>query len=254
MDPTPNVLDYHRPVPPRWRAYVKLSLRVVLVLVVVIALGWMVRFAWGAWGRQHANVEYKAGYETLAVYNIPAGTVLLDPSAGRVMSEKKYTTATGHGWSMTLTIPNDPVVEHNLRRMRRFVSSFVYPFATERQTARGTAFVYASIDTFLTRTTPLQMTMHVWEVHRTPGEFPSYQPKFQAFVTQVDFKPSPGRGLPTVLAGRTDTDPSSWTLPLIIDGRDEWIRMDHSKVNTSITSSFGQIKTNHGPYAYLIEY
>jgi hypothetical protein len=248
MEPTPDVLDYHRPVPPAWRAYVKPVVQGILVLAVVIALGWVVRFAWAAWGRQQAMAEYTAAYEALKNYTIPAGTVVLDPLAEPLFTMKTYVEGNSrYSWN-TLTNPNDPLIEQNLRRIRRFNSFSVYPLATERQTARGTAFVYAEIVVHSRPTTPPQMTMLISEERWTPGAFPSYQFASRGFIAQVDFEPSPGRGLPIVLAGQVDASPSSWTLPLIIDGRKEWVRFDHSTPYPTLTASFGQITPNRRPY------
>ena len=224
------------------------AVRVVVPLLLIAAFVLAINAVSAAWGRYRRQRDYQAGFAALAHYAIPAGTVVFDPSAGPATTQQSYTAGNGNGWYLKLTKPNDPTVEKNLRLMGRFDWFGYFPFAAERQTPRGTAFVFAKILADLPQSSRPEMTLVIQEEYATPGHFPLYDFGIRGWLSSVNFLPSPGHTLPVVLAGRPDPTASSWTLPLTVDGRNEWIRVDHSGTYPNVTTSFGSIHPTNRPF------
>lgn len=244
METPSTVLDYGQPKPPSWRVYGWRFVVVGLAMLLVAALVGACWIASAAWQRYRHTREYQAGYAALATYVIPAGTVLLDPAVGIPTTQQTYS----QGWYLNILAQNDPVVVRNLLRMGDFDSFCVFPYAGERRTPRGTAFVFSRIRTDRVGSPPSGMTLLIGEEYMTPGRFPLYQYTQRGWFSQLDFLPSAGHHLPTILAGYPDPSGSSWTLPLIVDGRHEWVRIDHTGTYPSVTASFGQIHPTNRPY------
>lgn len=206
------------------------------------------RAAWQAWERYREQKNWMEAAATLTNTSFAPDTVVVDPASGPVTYMKPYTFRGGHGTIRTMTIPTDPLREAQLHKMRRFDSFAIFPFTSELQTGNGRAFIWARVDVQESLPTP-EMTITVEATVMQPGAFPLYRFTRTVYACGVWIIPSDGRALPTVLVGQIDPSGTSWTLPLRVDGKPEWIRFDHSGPQwAKVTTSFGQLTGNQLRY------
>ena len=196
-----------------------------------------------AYGRYRYQQNWLAATAALTRIALPPDTILIDPASGPVTYMKPYTMANGHGTRRTLTIPTDPTRAAQLQSMGRLDSLSAYPLLSDLQTGRGKAFVSARIEVRELRNGSSVMRIVVNpETMTQRGTFPSYRYGLHGYLTSVHITQSGDRPLPTVLVGQIDPGGTSWTLPLRVDGKTEWIRFDHSGPKwAKVTTSFGQL-------------
>ena len=242
MPPERVVLNYGRPPPATWRLIVRWMVRTSLLVGLVAGLAWTTRTAWQAWERYRYQQNWLAATATLTQTTLAPDTILIDPASGPVTYMKTTTFPNGRSTWRTLKIPTDSARETQLRLMRRFDSFSAYVLTSELQTGRGKAFISARIDTLSSTNDPTRMTIRVHDETMQPGAFPFYRYANPGYLTNLHIATSEGRTLPTVLIGQIDPGRSSWTLPLRVDGKPEWVRFDHSGTTyATVTASFGQL-------------
>jgi hypothetical protein len=242
MPPDPVVLNYSRSSPPVWRRIVKWTVRVILIAAMLLGLGWGAHRAWQARERYRYQQNWLAATAALTQITLPPDTILIDPASGPVTYMKPFKTSNSHGTWRTLTIPTNPARETQLRLMGRFSSLSAHLLASDMQTGHGKAFVSARVDVHEIVNGPSVMWIPVNDETMQPGTFPFYQFTISGYLTGLRILPSEGRNLPTLLVGQIDPGGSSWTLPLRVDGKPEWVRFDHSGPTwATVTASFGQL-------------
>jgi hypothetical protein len=239
------VLNYGRTPPLGWRRVAKWVVRLILIAGLVAGMGWGAKTVWQSWGRYRYQQNWIAATAALTKTPLPPDTVIIDPASGPVTYMKTFTYANGYSRWRTLAIPTDPARETQLRLMRRFDSFSAFALTSELQTGRGKAFVKARIDTSDMENASPTMQISVLDETIQPGQFPFYRYALRGFLTNLQIIPSEGRALPTVFIGQIDPGGSSWTLPLRVDGKAEWVRFDHSGPTwPTVTASFGQLTSS----------
>ncbi|MDB5327761.1 MAG: hypothetical protein JWM57_3330 [Phycisphaerales bacterium] len=84
------------------------------------------------------------------------------------------------------------------------------------------------------------------------GRFPWYGHRLAyRHLAYLTFEPGAGKSLPTLCAGQPDALASVWTLPVLIDGRQEQVRFDLASDPPTITASFGVVKS-FGPHQHIV--
>lgn len=250
MEATPAVLDYGRPERPRWRQIARVIFRLAAVLLIVAALVWAMLTGWQSWTRYRFTVEFKTGYAALAHHQLPAGTVIVDPTVSRLIVMKSQAGAGGPLQVPTLVIPIDPFVEANLKKMHLNRSLTPVVFTGEVRSPAGTRFIRAIALEHRPSMAPSDIYVSVIEDQMKPEKFPFYKYRFTGSGFNLHFLPFNGHSLPVILAGQPDATGQSWTMPLIVDDRHEWVRFDYSASTgvPAVTASFGTIQPGRIPF------
>lgn len=215
----------------------------IVAIALLVGLWFGGRLVWATWKRYTYQRNWIAGTTALANYQLPSGTVIMDPAAGPTHHMQEWTEGNRSGKAWVLKIPTDPTLAANLQLMQMWDSSSAYPFARELMTGRGRAFVRSLIEFKKGGNGPPVITLRFDDSQLlTVGGFPSYKFRVFSYMNSLDILPDEEQPLPTILSGELDAGGMSWTLPLVIGGKKEWVRFDHSGPTWAVvTASFGKL-------------